>query len=458
MLLERLAQHNIAIWGMGKEGQAVLTWLQKRFPHKEIQLIDDSKFPVAESVMVQGISMHPYLLDILRKSDIIIRSPGVSIYKPEVVYAREQLSIEFLTSSNIFFALWQEYKQQHKKFPVTIGVTGTKGKTTTVSLINHLLQGLGHRSTCAGNIGIPLIELADDFASYDYIVAELSSYQVSDLAYFPQYCLLLNLYPEHLQWHLTHENYYRDKAHLLQGEVNICLDDPKCRQYIPDSAHCLYFQTPDGYHYQPDEGLEYRGGTPLFNVKELQLLGDGNYTNICAILTLVEQLKLPVDQHLWQLLEEFVPVQHRLQLVRKVNNIWFVNDSISTIPESALVALQAFKDHTIIPLLGGYDREQDYNQLAQYLITAPNIHEVILMGSTAERIRRTLEGLLRHETLGIHRATTLDEALQLVKRLLVQQSIVDGVVLLSPAAPSYDMYKNFEERGQKFNDLVHQLW
>ena len=201
MKISDLENKNIGIWGLGVEGKAVLKVLNQTFPQKEIFIIDDKNYKNSQD-----------LINDLKKLDIVIRSPGVSIYKPEIIEAKKS-GVVFITEKTLFF---DEIKGKTK----TIAITGTKGKTTTSTFCAYLLKQIGYKVLLVGNMGVPTIELIEEAKNTDFVVIELSSYQCSDLKANIDYGVVLNLFPEHIDWHKTHENYYKDKLNLLNNVKN----------------------------------------------------------------------------------------------------------------------------------------------------------------------------------------------------------------------------------------------
>lgn len=387
MLWQNLEHKRVAIWGMGREGMAVKQALQKHVPTAIIQEINEDN--------VQD----------LLKAEILVKSPGVSLYRPEVLRVKEK-GIVVTSGTNLYMA---------NKNPKTkvIAITGTKGKSTTSSLLAHTLKSYGFNVCLGGNIGVPLLDFVDEVA--DYVVAELSSYQCADFKGMPDISILLNLYPEHLQWHGSHEQYYSDKRHMWEQGI-WRLDNRENEIYIKD-------------------GVFYNKEKELFSVSSLNLRGIHNAQNACAVLAVLKHLGLDLLKAEYAF-QSFVGLPHRLQIIAEQNGQTFVDDSISTTPETAICAMESFKDKPITLLVGGFDRGQDYTALNRYI----KEHQVqaIALPTTGERIETS------------YHVQTIKEAVILAKKITPE----DGVVLLSPAAPSYNQYKNFEMRGNDFSLVV----
>jgi len=383
MLWQDLEHKRIAIWGMGREGVAVKQALQKHVPRATLlEIIEDN------------------VADIFG-ADVLVKSPGVSLYRPEIIKAKEQ-GIIVTSGTNLFMS------NKNPKAKV-IAITGTKGKSTTSSLMAHTLKNYGFKVCLGGNIGVPLLDFVDDEA--DYVVAELSSYQCADFGGTPDISVLLNLYPEHLQWHGSHEQYYADKKHMwAQGRWQL---DNRANE-IKIENDCFV---------DADQ--------QLFPISSLNLRGIHNAQNACAVLAVLKHLGLDLMKA-EQAFQSFEGLAHRLQIVAELDGVIYVDDSISTTPETAICAMESFKEKPITLLVGGFDRGQDYTELNKYI----KEHDVqaIALPITGDRIDTP------------YHVTTIKEAVMVAKWLTTE----GGCVILSPAAPSYNMYKNFEARGDDY--------
>ncbi len=387
MLWKNLEHKRLAIWGMGREGLAIKRALESHVSTAEIIAITEDN-----------------VSDILGV-DVVIKSPGVSLYRPEIYEAKVK-GVQFTSGTNLFMA------NKNLKTKV-IAVTGTKGKSTTSSLMAHTLKTYGFNVCLGGNIGVPLLDFVDEPA--DYVVAELSSYQCADFIGRPDVTVLLNLYPEHLQWHGSHKQYYNDKRHMWKQGV-WQLDNRKNEIQIQNN----FFTDM---------------GTQLFPIVRLNLRGIHNAQNACAVLAVLKHLGLDLRQA-EQAFQTFEGLAHRLQIVAEQDGITFVDDSISTTPETAICAMESFKGRPITLLVGGFDRGQDYTELNKY-VKEHNV-QAIALPTTGDRVETP------------HHVVTIKEAVVLAKQITPK----GGIVLLSPAAPSYNQYKNFESRGDDFQETI----
>ena len=425
MLLSDLANKNIALWGMGREGETTLAFLKNQFPHKKFILINDKP--------LQGFDQERYideenLLNHLDDIDVVIKSPGISYYHDAVKIMQER-GIIITSATNIWFSIPKQGK--------VIAITGSNGKSTTSALLHHILVSLGHNALLGGNIGTPLLSLANDS---NYYIVELSSYQTCDLKYAPDIAVLLNLFPEHIQWHKNHDTYYKDKCNLLRrgSPFNIVnFNEPRTANI---AANSIFFNDVKAIHYGNETILD--GNDVIGSTVGHPLLGDHNLENICAALSVCKILDLNLAECL-KASFNYPGLAHRLQMVGKFGKFHYVNDSISTDPEATIAGLKALKDKNITLIAGGQDREQDYSELCKFIEGHDNI-SVICIYQTGSRLLDQLQSAHKQK------AASLAEAMSIAQNITPE----DGYILLSPAAPSYDVFKNFEERGDLFIKLA----
>ena len=421
MLLPSLKNKTVTVWGKGAEGIAAADFLT-RFGAQPVFVCDPLEKPLR---------------------GIVVKSPGISPYRDDVAEARQNGAV-FTSGTNLFM----EYVSGLKKRPRLVGVTGTKGKSTTSSLIAHVLNASGYKTALGGNIGKPVVSYAFDAENYDVVVDEISSYQAADLLYGFDVCVVLNLYPEHIDWHKTHERYYRDKLNILthraagQKAVLNAQNERLCVM-TADCADVVFYNAADGVHVR--DGFFYDADRRLFETDAVPLLGRHNSENVCAVLSVLKLLNVDLST-VKEAFQTFCALPHRLQTVAVKNGVRYVDDSISTTPETTLAALKAFEGERIVLIAGGYDRAQDYKTLASFVAQRADT-VVVTVPSTGHRLAQNVRdaGGKAYET------TDLPSAVDVAKHLDA------SVVLLSPAAPSYDFYKNFEERGDLFHACVARI-
>lgn len=448
--------HNkrVLILGFGNEGHANLAYAA-RCGAKEIAVADQSTEIILspnERACITKCFTGVDWLQGLYDYDIILRSPGVPIHCL-VDVQKAAPHIQITSGTNIFLS-------HHSA--KTIGVTGTKGKSTTSSLIHHLLVTAGIDSQLCGNIGIPAITLLDSPSSL--FVLELSSYQLADISTSPSTAIYLNLYPEHLDYHGDFESYAQAKSRIGRFQA------PQDRLILPCDSTALIgmgatkgvnvttwgtrdsaaWIEQDAFYHRCQRGLTHH----LCKVTDAQLRGPGNHRNILAALAAVTHLRIPPDA-LAQAITSFYPLPHRLEVVATQRGITYINDSISTVPQATINALETFGSDVRTVILGGYDRGICFEQLTDYLLCKTQIETVILFSPSGRRIEQSLKDhpFFLERTLTLLHADTMAEAVRLAASHTPQKAIC----LLSPASPSFPLFKNFAERGQLFCQEVRTL-
>ncbi len=418
----------IAIWGFGQEGQSALSYL--------------------ESLGLRADIITPEDENKLTDYDIVIKSPGISIYSDAYLHAKTK-GVFFTTDTNIFL---EEVKASPNDKPVTVAVTGTKGKSTTSALLAHILFCLGKKFLLGGNFGTPLTDFIPVLKAEktDFVIAEISSYQAADLYNGFDVAILNNLYPEHLNWHLSHENYYNDKLNLIkQSKIKILnMADANTLKLGVDKAYpdSVFFNTRFGF-YVVGNDLFY-SDAKIISLSDTSLQGLHNLSNIAAVLTVLQSVGIDVIGDLKNIklaLGSFKPLPHRLEKVTGTPDFTFIDDSISTTPETAMAALDVFKDKQVTLIAGGFDRGQNYTELAEKIVRSKV--NLITVGATGPRLFDAV--MQRHGTA--YRADNMRDAVKKAKEI----SSKGSVILLSPAAPSYDAYKNFQARGEDFKKQIN---
>jgi UDP-N-acetylmuramoylalanine--D-glutamate ligase len=434
MRVADLAGKRVAIWGLGREGRAAIRLIRRQHPDLPLLLLDDradARLPEEADAACEPAFGSAAVLRALERAEIVVKSPGVSLYRPELQGPDRPAVTSLL---NLWFA--------EKPTVATLCVTGTKGKSTTAALAAHMLAALGRRTALVGNIGTAISEI--DTAGTEIAVIELSSYQTADFEGLCDIAVLTSLYPEHLDWHGSLDAYYRDKLRLLRHARLAVIESGA----VPEVARilgalpqgCRLFG--DERHIHARDGRVFDGAAPLGTIDNPHLARRHNLSNLCAALTALRGFGIDPAAALAGA-RSFRGLPHRQQELGEIDGILFVDDSISTIPESTLAALEAYRGRNIAVIVGGYDRGIDYGKLADAL-AAGAAAAVVCLGRSGERIRRELEQ--RRSDCACVPAASMAEAVAAAKRLAGP----GGVVLLSPAAPSYGEYRDFIERGRDF--------
>ena len=460
MRISQLEGRRVALWGWGREGRAAWRALRNRLPAQPLTLF------CSPSEAQDAAALQDALLSIetdasaqrLSAFDVVVKSPGISPYRPEVE-AAVAAGTRFIGGTGLWFA---EHADAAGIVPHSVCVTGTKGKSTTTSLLAHLLRAAGKRTALAGNIGLPLLELLDPPQTPDYWAVELSSYQTRDVAgsgAHPDLAIVLNVYPEHLDWHGGHQRYVEDKLSLVTAArprvavLNAAIPD-LARLDLP-GTEVRWFNHPQGWHLRGDE--VWHGGRFVFDALSTPLPGRHNRGNLCAVLAALEALGLDAEALATEA-STFTPLPNRLQRLGERNGVTYINDSISTTPHASLAALECFRDSRVAILLGGHDRGLDWQAFADGIhVHAPAV--IVTMGQNGPRIHDLLAPLAMDLGFALVQADDLPAAMALARGLLdeaVQSN--DGsresVVLLSPGAPSFGAYRDYVERGRHFAALA----
>jgi UDP-N-acetylmuramoylalanine--D-glutamate ligase len=429
----------IAIAGYGVEGKANYEYFSKRYPDAEFTIVDEGMLNAAalpghvQTLTGEGV------FERLNGFDIVIRTAGLSPYK-------------IVTDGKV----WSGTNEFFKECPAhIIGVTGSKGKGTTSSLIASILEADGHKVWLVGNIGVPALDLLDQISKDDIVVYELSSFQLWDVERSPQTAVVLFIEQEHLDVH-------KDMADYVGAKGNIArFQDPSDRliywvgnQYVDsivDQSHSQRIPFPDKATAHIGEGDFWYGEQRLVGTDILRIRGQHNQSNALAAINAVWPL-LNDTASIAAGLGSFTGLPHRLQYVATVHDIEFYDDSIATTPTSAIVGMQTFDaSKPIVLILGGSYKGSDFTELTQQVIARGNV-TVLLIGAEADRIKDAfvLAGFDKYQVVQPQTMTAIvDEA--------VRRSSAGGVVLLSPAAASFGLFKNYADRGDQFIAAVKAL-
>ena len=340
-----------------------------------------------------------------------------------------------------------------------IGVTGSDGKTTTTSIINSILQKANYNTYLGGNIGTPLFTKLEEIKPEDIIVLELSSFQLMGMEVSPDISVITNITPNHLNIHKDYDEYIDAKKNIFkyQDEKGILIlnyDNQITKDCAKEANGTVVFfsgneKLENGYIVDEKviKKCEDKIRKHILNTDELILRGKHNFENICAALAATEGLVSTQDAIL--AIKEFKPVEHRLELVRDINGVKWYNDSASSSPTRTIEGLNSF-DEEIILIAGGYDKNLSYTPIAKPIVE--KVKALILIGQTSGKIFDAVKDELekQNKTLDIYMCDTLEESVKLANKVSKQGQIV----LFSPASASFDMFKNFANRGEQFKKIV----
>jgi UDP-N-acetylmuramoylalanine--D-glutamate ligase len=472
---ERLKDKRVVVLGLARQGTALARFLVQAGAEVTVSDLRDEARLADRLAELAGLPIryvlgeHPSSL--LDQADVLYLSGGVPVDAPIVVEAQRR-SILLSNDAQLFL--------ERCPAPV-IGITGSAGKTTTTALVGEMCRVAGLSTWVGGNIGNPLIADVDQIAPGDWGVMELSSFQLEVMTVSPHIAAVLNITPNHLDRHKTMEAYVAAKRNIVahQRPEDFALlgyDDANARSFaLETAAHLLWFSCGaevDEGAFKTNGELTLRLGEALSPSKggvdrvicqasQVRLRGRHNLLNVLAACVLAGVVGVPVEA-MRQVATTFTGVEHRLELVRELNGVRWYDDSIATAPERSVAALRSFEE-PIVLLAGGRDKELPWDGFAEE--TVRRARQVITFGEAGPMIARVVEeklangqggrgaGAQKELLEGITRVGTLEEAVEMAAQL----ARPGDVVLLSPGGTSFDAFRDFVERGDRFKELVRQL-
>ncbi|MGE4443487.1 MAG: UDP-N-acetylmuramoyl-L-alanine--D-glutamate ligase [Candidatus Altimarinota bacterium] len=432
-----LIHKNIAILGYGKEGASTLRFLQKNgILDGSITILDkniDLKIENFNGKMNVGESY----LDNLDQYDYIFKSPGVSPYTNGLLPYKDKI----LTQTKLFYEFYSGK---------IISITQTKGKSTTTTLVYELLKNAGYNVKIVGNIGNPVLDEIDlKDTSYDFIVYELSSYMLEELENHHSYISILgNIYEDHLDWHLNFENYSNAKKNVLKNADNILIGlhlyqklqkNLLNRKILSFGGEMAYYSHRENFFFVNNKNINEQ-----INPK---IPGNHNLDNFAGVLGVCDIIGVPY--HIFsKTINNFSGLPHRLQNIGTFVGITFIDDAISTTPESTIEAIKSFSNDVETIFLGGTDRGYHFENLVNF-IEQSNIKHIVLFPESGENIKKWL----KKGKYTILETRSMSEAITFA----FKNTSSGKVCLLSTASPSYSLWKNFEAKGDDFkNEILKQ--
>ena len=391
-------------------------------------------------------------LENLKGFSVIFRSPSC---RPD--------TLEIVDEVRKGAVLTSEIEMLMQTCPATIiGITGSDGKTTTTSLIYEIIKQSGKKCYLGGNIGFPLFTKVREMTPEDVVVLELSSFQLMDMQISPHIAVITNISPNHLDIHKSYEEYIDAKKNIFksqnENDILVINYDNEITKEFKNEANgkVIYFsrksKLDDGIIYDDEKIKECKDKVRrhILNVKDIHLRGVHNYENVCAAIAATASLVEPEVQA--KAIQNFKGVAHRLEFVREIDGVKWYNDSIGTSPTRTIAGLNSFAEKIVL-IAGGYDKHLDYTPIAKPIVE--NVSKLILMGATAEKIEKVVRDELKAQgkDMPIYHCVSLNEVVDKAKEIATP----DEIVLFSPASASFDLFKNFEERGNLFKKLVNEL-
>ena len=383
-----------------------------------------------------------YLHD-LDRFDLIVRSAGIA---PSIILAQNPMvGPKVTTAINEFL--------KHCPTENTIGITGTKGKGTTSTLTAKMLETAGKKVWLAGNIGRSPLEFIDEIKPDDWVVLELSSFQLIDLQHSPHIATCLMVVPEHLNWHTDMQEYTGAKSRLFEQQTSddtaVYFANNVLSKDIAEAGagrKIPYYTSPGAWVNGTMITID---GLEVCTTDEIRLLGRHNWQNICAAITTVWQAGIRDIDAMRSVINSFSGLEHRLEFVREINGVRYYDDSFGTTPETAIVAIEAFDEPKVV-ILGGSDKGASYDDLAK-TVAANNVRQALLIGDQAAKMREALKnaGFDAYTDGG----TTMTEIIAHARAAAKPGDIV----LLSTGCASFGLFKNYKDRGNQFKATVAAL-
>lgn len=448
---------NVAIIGLGVSNIPLIDYLYKLgsnitiFNNKPAESLDKYVLDKIYEYKLKFSFGENYLSKLVG-FDVIFRSPSC---RPDLPEIKKEVERGAILTSEIELVL--------ELCPgKTIGITGSDGKTTTTSLIYEILKEQNLKCYLGGNIGIPLFTKLSEMKPDDYVVLELSSFQLMTMQKSPNIAVVTNITPNHLDIHKSYEEYINSKANIFKYQKE---NDLLVLNFENELARDLYKQAKGKVTYfssktKLDDGVILDNGIikicedglrrHVVNTKNIKLRGIHNSENICAAIAATQNL-VNIDLQA-RSITEFSGVNHRLEFVKEIDGTKWYNDSIASSPTRTIAGLNSF-DENIVLIAGGYDKHLDYTPLAEPVVK--KVNNLILLGQTSDKIYEAVRTELigKEKKLNIFKVDSLEEAVLKAKEV----SKKGDIVLFSPASASFDMFKNFEERGNMFKKIVSKL-
>ena len=422
-IIDYLDNKKILILGFGREGKSAYKFIKDNLKNYKLGIADINEINIDDDSVKLHIGEN--YLESTKEYDLVIKSPGIII--KDYITDIEKQKITSLT--DLFLRFCDN---------TIIGVTGTKGKSTTASLIHHILVSCGKKSLLIGNIGIPAFSVLEELEKDTILVYELSCHQLEYITKSPHISILLNLYEEHLDHYVGIEGYIRSKTNIYRYQTE--------NDYLIYGDIWKYIDKKE-FSKIKSKLIDINNNDLNINYEDIEtsLVGDHNKKNIITALLAVRLVGINIEEGL-KSVKTFKPLEHRMEFVGEYKKIKFYNDSIATAQEAVINAVKSLKDVDTI-IIGGMDRGLDYTLLVEFLSTS-SVNNIILLPSTNSRIEKMFNDYKINKNIIC--VNNMDEAV----KMSYKYTKPNKICLLSPAAASYGFYLNFEKRGEHFKDLV----
>ena len=448
-IINKLSQYsNIAILGFGREGKTTYEFIRKYNKDIKLTIIDKAENIIENNPELKNdpnlsFVMGPTYLEGLEQYDLIIKSPGVSLLNVDTTNLKDKLTSQL--------ELVLEVNKKN-----IIGITGTKGKSTTSSLLYKIIKDQNDNVILAGNIGIPILAELENCNEDTILVVEMSSHQLEYLQVSPHISVILNLFEDHLDHSGTINHYHENKLQIFKHQTEedymiYCSDNKTLLDYInnfPYQAH-QFAVSKDNQNAACFQSADYvmLNNEQVYNTKdERKLLGEHNLINIMVCLTISKILKLNMKEAT-KSIATFEPLEYRLQNIGTINDVTYYTDTLATIPEATIASINTLPNTNTL-IFGGMDRGINYDKLIEYLKTC-HVTNFICMPTTGHDIGHAIGEI---EGKNFYYVETLEEAVNLAKQVTKPGT----ACLLSPAASSYAYFKNYADKGDQFKAFVYK--
>ena len=474
---KKLKASKVAVIGLGVSNMPLIKYLNNLnanivvFDKRDLEKIDNNIIKYLRENNIVGNFGEKYLEN-LKGFDIVFRSPSCRPDTQELLEEKKRGAI--ITS---------EIEMVVKLCPgKVIGITGSDGKTTTTSLIYEILKKANYNCYLGGNIGTPLFDKLPDMKKEDIIVLELSSFQLMDMEVSPNISVITNITPNHLDIHKSYEEYIDSKKNIFKFQIEndilvLNYNDEIVKNFEKEAKGKVVFFSKESKLENGvmlnDDIIKYAENgirRQLLNVKDVKLRGRHNYENICTAIAAT--YTLADFDIIVEAVKEFKGVEHRIEFIKNINGVKWYNDSIGSSPTRTIAGLRAF-DEDVVLIAGGYDKHLDYTPLAKPILE--KVSTLILLGQTAKKIENSVKNeveklngeiyeennhqLLKYNIDNVEKIIKLYmvDSLEKTVEIAYKEATNKDVVLFSPASASFDMFKNFMERGEKFKKLVNDI-
>ncbi len=449
---QRFFGKKITVVGLAREGASLVRFLAAA--GAEVTANDRASAASLASTVasLEGLPVHFVLgehpEELFLGADYVFVSPGVPLQMAPLVKAQEQ-GVPLTSETQLFFELCQGR---------IAGITGSSGKTTTTTLVGEMLRAAGLSVHVGGNIGVPLLERLDQIGAEDWVVLEMSSFQLERLPYSPPIAAVLNVTPNHLDRHGDMESYVDAKANILRhqraGDRAILSADDPVAAGLSTVEPPIWFsleRTVEGSYLEGDQIRLRRGSSvdTVCRVGEVRLRGRHNLSNVLAASAVASAVGVPVEA-MRKAISAFRGVPHRMEMVAEVDGITYCNDSIATAPERSMASLRSFEE-PIVLIAGGRDKHLPMGEWGELI--RQRVKTLVLLGEASDLIERAVREAPGPAAPPILRAGSMEQAVEMARGA----ASAGDVVLLAPGGTSFDMFKDFEERGERFRECVRRL-